>query len=1036
MTMKSKGLILTLTLGILKVAQSQECPCSIEAGALTCLENTIKGIPEDLKIQECALDLSNVWSVNIQNQNGLTHLKDNAFIDFTSKLFELSLSFNQIDHIERNAFNGLTGLNGLFLKGNNLTMIDGILDPLVKLNILDLRDNDFLESYTTYQWQFCNVADKQDLFMATSEISVYKNFEKSSQTQNYCSTKQQFFLEGCKIVGQDIDCSDLADLNDVPCYLKDRDFKNIFFTYPVDATPAKVEDYGRGESDRFFQEFNSQKGDNTHYQYMRELVLYETKFDLSEIKSYTSERTAEVTIKADTIYMSGPIEINHKLNLIGRVVSLAHPIKMNMTKEMFYETTEIEAWTEKEEFYTVGKVVMNKKSYGLISILKNIAGELPEDSSSVCQPKLLSVEDSGMNIEDWYDTTLVNLHYVCARSILESKLNRALVDDISSFMLGFVYNRTIVNNPETFIAAQKYRRLLELNSVGNRVHNVPTYSEATVSSLASIMHTSMTDYKLNELAQEDELYIASGRVQDMKREFEMVRQQQQLYFEKERAQQELIWAAQDNEWNFDFEHRNDIANNIGGSLNSINDQMYEMQRKDLEAAMEQAELSLEHIDTVINKYETQVGRLLLLTQGSIDVQKNLVDTLKQNSHDMDIEFKKFEIAIEEWKHEQEVKAAWGVFKAILSFGIGLATGSIDPEEIADVIENIIEIEELLIELLEIIQNCNDISDMIADLDLEDFGDINLNLDTNFKDALQDAIDMKMKSGSFDEIERTATIKLDAMNAATEYGIDGTDDVMMACTAVSDTGHQLVNEASNFADNVLTLSERNDELAVAKQDRNRTLTEIENIKQALADLMQQQAEFEARRNQTQQEYEDHLREMEAEYKEMTEELREEYRRIITESFENFQMIFNEMSNSYTNQIYTLMDGIHQKFYGLKTHSMNQRAMIMSLFVDYCDADFYNTFVPCDEHNISPYMSDSLDTLLEKLIQLEWNTVTSAENLPGIPKNFEGHFDIMLGGQDFGGTRSFIVESLRNTSKVDVNLKDLDEYNSFERYWRIR
>ena len=49
MTMKSKGLILTLTLGILKVAQSQECPCSIKAGALTCLENTIKGIPEDLK---------------------------------------------------------------------------------------------------------------------------------------------------------------------------------------------------------------------------------------------------------------------------------------------------------------------------------------------------------------------------------------------------------------------------------------------------------------------------------------------------------------------------------------------------------------------------------------------------------------------------------------------------------------------------------------------------------------------------------------------------------------------------------------------------------------------------------------------------------------------------------------------------------------------------------------------------------------------------------------------------------------------------
>ena len=1033
-TMKSKEcFVLTLAVFVANV-QSQDCPCSVQSGVLTCAENTIENIPEDLKIEECTLDISGVWSANIQNQP-LSHIKDNAFAAFTATLFELSLSFNQIESIEKNAFNGLTGLSGLFLKGNNLTKIEGILDPLINLDILDLRDNDFIESYTTNQWQFCNIADKKDLFH--SNLNVYKNFETSSQTENYCATRKEFYLEGCLKVDGDLDCTKIDDFNDAACYLEDQTFNNIHFTYPADEFPVEPANYGRGESDRFIAEFNSQKGDDSHFQYMKEITLYETKFDLTKMKDYTSERTAQVTIKADTIYMSAPVEINYKLNLIGRAVSLAHPIKMNMTKEMFFDTSEIEAWAEKEEFYTVGKVVMNKKTFGLVTILKNVAEYSATDKTSVCQPKEVSVEETNMNIEDWYDTTLVNLHYVCARSVLESKLNRPLVDDISTFMLGFVYNRTVVNNQETFIAAQKYRRLLDLNSAGSKVHNVPTYSEDTISSLAGIMHDSMTDYKLNELAQEEQLYIASGRLQDMKTQFEVVQQQQQFYFEKEKAELEQIWAAEDTEWQFNFDHRNEIADNIGGALNDINGQMNDMQEQDLELARAEAEASLQHIQDVINKYKTQVERLLTLTQGSIDVQAKLVEDLQQQSHDMDIEFKKFEIAIEDWKHEQEAKAVWGIFKAVLSFGIGLATGEIDPTVIGDIIENIVEIEELLIELIEIIENCNAISEMIDGLDLEDFGDINLNLDTNFKDALQDAIDMKMKSGSFDEIERTATIKLDALNAATDYGIDGTDDVMMACVAVSDTGHQLVNEASNFADNVLMLSERNDELAVAKADKERAIAEIEHIEQMLKDLKAERDEFEARRNQTQADYENKLQEMEDEYKTMTAERREEYRKEITALYDNFQQGFNELGDRYTEQLYMLMTGIHQKFYGLKIHSMNQRAMVMGLFVDYCDADFYNSFVSCDERNIAPYMSDELDVLLEKLTALQWNTVTSPENLPNKPENFESALEVDSKAQDLGGVRTYVVDSLKNTSRVDINLKDLDIDDAlYDDFWRVR
>ena len=463
--------------------------------------------------------------------------------------------------------------------------------------------------------------------------------------------------------------------------------------------------------------------------------------------------------------------------------------------------------------------------------------------------------------------------------------------------------------------------------------------------------------------------------------------------------------------------------------------MFAMQETDLKNALAAAQLSQAHIDAVVAKYETQVARMLDLVKSSITVQKELVDRLKQNAHDMDIEFKKFEIAIEEWKHKQEVKAAFSIFKAVLSFGIGLATGSIDPEEIADVIENIIEIEELLLELIQVIEDCNAIQDMIDEIDFSGIADITLNLNTNFKDALQSAVDLKLKGPDFDEVERTATIKLDAMNQATDFGIEGADTVMMSCTSVSDVGHALVTEASQFAENVLALAERNDELAVARQDRDATIEEIKRIEQLLVDLAQERENFEADRNQAKAEYEQWLEDMKAEYDQMTEQLREEYRKKITESFEKFKSVFKGLSVSYNDQIYHLMAAIHQKFYGLKEHSMNQRAMVMSLFVDYCDADFYHTFQTCDKKNL-PYMSDDLDTILAKLIDIQWETITASENIPGTPIDFSGEFIIENNGGLIGDKKQYVIENLRDRHETEINLKELDIYNRFDDFWRVR
>ena len=228
------------------------------------------------------------------------------------------------------------------------------------------------------------------------------------------------------------------------------------------------------------------------------------------------------------------------------------------------------------------------------------------------------------------------------------------------------------------------------------------------------------------------------------------------------------------------------------------------------------------------------------------------------------------------------------------------------------------------------------------MDLGELADIDINLSTNFKDVLQTAVDMKLKGSNFDEIERTALIKLDAMNQATNNEIEGTDDVMMACASVSDVGHQLINEASDFADIMLQLAERNDELAVAREDKNRTISEIVAIKEMLETLIKEQEEFEKNREQSREEYENQLKVMEERYANMTQELREEYRKNITTSFNNYQENFRGIAEAYNNQIYFLMEGIHRKLYGLKEHSMNQRSMIMNLFMEYWEADFYHTY----------------------------------------------------------------------------------------------
>eukprot|EP00088_Acartia_fossae_P001268 TRINITY_DN10475_c0_g1_i5.p1 TRINITY_DN10475_c0_g1~~TRINITY_DN10475_c0_g1_i5.p1 ORF type:complete len:582 (-),score=116.34 TRINITY_DN10475_c0_g1_i5:401-2050(-) len=409
--------------------------------------------------------------------------------------------------------------------------------------------------------------------------------------------------------------------------------------------------------------------------------------------------------------------------------------------------------------------------------------------------------------------------------------------------------------------------------------------------------------------------------------------------------------------------------------------------------------------------------------------------MKDASDDMNSEFEKFKEEAEKYRRKQIFKATLGMLFAVGQLALCFATGK--PPDISTVMEDIQEILDLIMELEELAITLDGLRDMTESLDLDDLADNDYQIDTNFQNCLNNMVDLKMKTSSFDELQNQATIKFAAMNAATNYEILGCDTMEMALMKVAQLGHEMVDESVRFSDIILRLTQENGNLAVAMKDQKKALEQIESIEKEIKDFNKMMKYFSQDKEKAQAEYEKEIEDMKNHYADITEEMRNEYKKKITASFDSFQATFESLTGKYELKLSDLITSIHQKFYGLKEESMNQRSIILTLYTDYCDAYFYNTLKECDESDI-PYMSDSFDVLLRKLKQIQWNSVVAPEEIDGTPQYFDFPFCIDSSDKEtlFGGKRNLIIETLRNTSEVSINLKDLDVFNGFNDMWRIR
>jgi len=1013
---------------ILLLAQhvASQCPCMVDhTGVLTCESNTINQFPEDLKIEECNIHTGNVRDISLSRQT-FTEVKNMSFADFPN-LEIINLAYNEIEAIRSGAFASVPEVREINLRRNNIKIIErGVFDDVVKLSNLDVRDNSPLERYETSAWHFCE-RTKHDMSIE-GNLEIFKNLQQSHSTQDYCNYVQNVdAIPLCAMTenSTQLDCTGQRNLGELACHIQDLHFGTILFDFPADYKPPFVENYFEGESNGFIMDFNSISGSENHTRMMEKLSLFNTKFDLSTLPTLTSNRTKEVILKADTVFITEPVTIDYRLTIHARVVALNTSVHMSMSKNRFLYNNDgnLESWAFKEETVSVGKVIMRTRKFGLIEIVD----QLPEDASpsapnDYCKPVFINSTETSTNLTSWFDSTFINLNYVCARTVQSGGTNLRLATDMANFTLNFALNSEDVQDRETYMAAQKFKRIMQAAESPN-IHNVPSYSINTVSELAGVMVDRMSQYRANEIAQEEQLFIATGRIQDMQIQFDIIMQQQQMYFDMEQTILDAIWAATDNSWDFSFDHRNSIEDTIMGAMNASAEAAFEMQEQQYKELLAKAEANLEHMEDVVEKYQSKLDRTRETAKAALDVQHTLSGQLQPTLDALDREITKIRREVQDYIDETAVGAWLDFLDCLIDswfWDMWSCEIDVDPDlgDISTVLDTII-------------RKVNAVVDLIEGIDIAMLDTLSDDMPTGFKSALHAATELVKNGPTFDQLKNVAENRMPGFSHACDDKVD-VGGMMEAMANVADTGHALTESTSKFSDTVLELANTKDELRVAQNDVQRSIEEVQRIKEMLDELEQHREDYQDYMEEAQRKYEEEVERMKEEYHDMSDEMREEFKANITASFQNYQQIFLQQRAQYNVRLSQLITSITDKSYGLKTHSMNQRGMIMSLYMDFCDAYFYHSFSICEEDDI-PLMSDSFELLLEKLSNIKWDSVTSNADLPGVPIDFGPNW-IMI--EDQPDLYKYPVSSLRNTSRIDFNLRDYDTENALDRFWRVR
>ena len=630
-------------------------------------------------------------------------------------------------------------------------------------------------------------------------------------------------------------------------------------------------------------------------------------------------------------------------------------------------------------------------------------------------PDPVFANDTSLSLDEWFDTTQVNLMYVFASSMQKERNNLAV--NMANFNLQYHKERSVVNNLRTYVAAQKFKSI-QMRGRRIRARNVPSYKLSVIKEQAEVMRDMMDLYWTQERDQNDQILQSQGRMEDIQRQFEVVQIQQDMYFEKEKAALDQIFEFSANDWEWEFEHRNEIQNNVNNAIESTGGFMAEMQEQELNQMLLAAQQSVQHYQDLKVEYQKAVERWDEDAKESTRVIDELSTKLDDSTVTLTDEVNNFNAAVEDYVEAQKVRS-------FFSFFVNLFTGGV--LNFGDLVGEIMETINMLKELSEVMANIGKILAPVKNgIDIENLAG---NVTTNFTEAIHNAAEMELKGPLFDQLETTAQIKLEKVDQDTDGKIKGLSDLQNAYVTTSKLGNRLLNKVVSHADIVMQLVHSKDQLATAEADILRAEEEVQNIKNAIAQLGETTNQYQNDMDQNRADYEAKVEELKANWKNASTELKLQLQAEIEERFDKYSQIYADKQQEYINAIQASINSITKKLYGLKQASMNQRSMIMTLYEDFCDALFYHSFTECSAEQ-TPVMSDDFDILLQKLITLRWDSVVGENGLDPVPLKFSR---ILLIEDTDNFTRP--ISYLKNSSNLAINLMDYVDSPEARYRWRI-
>ena len=151
------------------------------------------------------------------------------------------------------------------------------------------------------------------------------------------------------------------------------------------------------------------------------------------------------------------------------------------------------------------------------------------------------------------------------------------------------------------------------------------------------------------------------------------------------------------------------------------------------------------------------------------------------------------------------------------------------------------------------------------------------------------------------------------------------------------------------------------------------------------------------------------------------------------FKNLTMTCDVIRDSILEHLDATSHSIKLKLRSNQEKEIDDKAMSMQIYQDYCQAKFYHNFGMCDS-SLKPSFSDSLEEVLDKIHRLQWNIFS--QNSEGVQQHRPTKFsqkDILI--KDTENDKP--VSLLREWKTAHINLKEHSQGNIItEKSARVR